>query len=79
MIKNIITNQRALIGVSTNIKKAPTKQPIKAPTNGIKAVNAIRTPIIKAYGILKIVMATTNKHPKITASTHCPVKNLEKL
>ena len=33
-------------------------------------VKAINTPIIKAYGILKIVMATTNNAPKITASTH---------
>ena len=75
----MIINHIALIGVSTKIKKAPTKQPINAPTNGIKAVNAINTPIINAYGILKIVIATTNKAPNMTASTHCPVRNFEKL
>ena len=38
------------------------------------AVNAIKVPIKSAYGIFKILSVTTNILPRITASTHCPVR-----
>ena len=56
------------------IKKQPTAHPIKAPKIGINAVKAIKVPIKSAYGILKILSVTTNILPRITASTHCPVR-----
>ena len=51
--------------------------PINAPTIGIKAVTAIRTPISTAYGIRNIVMLITNMLPSIHASRHCPDRKLE--
>ena len=54
------------------------QHPINAPTIGISAVNAISTPIITAYGILKIDIVMINMTPIITASRHCPVIKLEK-
>ena len=43
---------------------------MKAPKIGINAVNAIKTPIKSAYGILKMLNITTNIQPRITASRH---------
>ena len=55
-------------------KKHPITHPINAPKTGINAVNAIKTPIKSAYGIFKILNVMTNILPRITASTHCPVR-----
>ena len=43
-----MTKPTALIGLTINIRNAPTAQPINAPTIGIKAVKAINTPTNKA-------------------------------
>ena len=64
----------ACFGLTIKIKKLPTAHPIKAPKIGINAVNAIRTPIKSAYGILKTLSVTTNIQPRITASRHWPVR-----
>ena len=41
-----IININALIGSIATISTAPTKPPIKAPTIGIKAVNAVKAPTV---------------------------------
>ena len=71
---NTIINKIACLGLIIKIKKQPTAHPIKAPKIGINAVNAIKVPIKSAYGIFKILSVTTNILPRITASTHCPVR-----
>ena len=71
---NTIINKIACLGLTMKIKKQPTAHPIKAPKIGINAVKAIKVPIKSAYGILKILSVTTNILPRITASTHCPVR-----
>ena len=72
---NTTRNISALTGLTIRIRKAPTTAPIKAPTTGISAVTAIRTPIISAYGSLRIVRVTTKSAPSTSASMHCPVMN----
>ena len=74
-----MTKINAFTGFTINIRNAPMAHPIKAPKIGIRAVNAITIPISRAYGIFKTDIETTNMDPRITASTHCPVKKLEKV
>ena len=70
-------NMSALIGSTINIRNAPTIHPINAPKIGINAEKAITIPTSRAYGNRKIDIVITNIHPKIIASTHCPVRKLE--
>ena len=74
-----MVNQRACIGLTMSIRKIPTAQPMKAPKIGISAVNAINTPIKRANGSLRTVSVIKNIVPRMTASAHCPVRNLEKI
>ena len=63
-----IININALIGSIATISTAPTKPPIKAPTIGIKAVNAVKAPTGPAYGIPNINIPNVQRTPNITAS-----------
>ena len=64
-------------GFASNTKNAPTAHAINAPTYGINAETAVKTPISNAYGILKMLNAIAINAPKIQASTHWPDKNFE--
>ena len=66
----------ALVGLTINIKKAPTIVPIKAPKTGIKAVNPTKTEMVDAYGIFKSNIPIKQRTPIMTASRHCPVIKL---
>ena len=59
------------------MSNAPIKQAANAPIYGMKERIAVSTAIRLAYGRRKTVNATNISRPRITASIHCPEKNLE--
>ena len=72
------TNQIALIGLSTKIRKAPIAVPINGPNTGINAVAAIMQETMMAYGIRKMSMPIKQRTPISNTSVHCPATKLEK-
>ena len=65
-----MTNQIAMIGLSTRMSSAPTIQPMNAPTIGISAVTEIKTEISSAYGMRNSDIEIKKREPRMTASTH---------
>ena len=75
----MITKINAFKGLTIRISSAPITQPMKAPTIGINAVNAMSTAISMAYGIRSTDIATKNISPRMQASRHWPEINREKV
>ena len=62
------------MGETIRIRKAPTKQPIKAPNRGISAVKAIKTLINETVQITEFLIQAMNKGSDDVGRVHVQVK-----